>query len=53
MGDTGAVAGPSGSFQVDDTRVAAGYVLHVGRTAGGGVLRVGDSVTARCGFAGY
>jgi len=48
VGDTGAVEGPSGSFTVEDTRVAAGYVLHVGRAADGAVLKVGDSVTARC-----
>ena len=47
VGDTGAIEGPSGSFSVDDTRVAAGYVLHVGRAAGGAALKVGDSVTAR------
>ena len=48
VGDTGSVTGPSGSFAVEDTRVAAGYVLHVGRAADGAVLKVGDSVTARC-----
>ena len=30
--------------------MAAGYVLHVGRAADGAVLKVGDSVTARCRF---
>ena len=53
VGDTGAVEGPSGSFTVEDTRVAAGYVLHVGRAADGAVLRVGDSVTARCGLQAF
>lgn len=46
MADAGVLAGPSGSFAVEDTRVAAGYVLHVGRPEGS--LKVGDAVTTKC-----
>ncbi|KAK9796680.1 hypothetical protein WJX73_008232 [Symbiochloris irregularis] len=44
VADHGTIASASGSFTVHDTRVAAGYVLHVGRCKG--TLRVGDTVTA-------
>ncbi|CAL8468182.1 g7721 [Coccomyxa elongata] len=46
VADTGELAGPSGAiFTVHDTKVAAGYVLHVGEAAEG-TLRVGDTVSA-------
>ncbi|KAK9836990.1 hypothetical protein WJX81_004555 [Elliptochloris bilobata] len=45
VADTGDIAAPSGLFHVGDTKVAAGYVLHVGEV-GRGVMRVGDEVTA-------
>jgi alanyl-tRNA synthetase len=44
VGDTGSVAGPSGSVTVKDCQVAAGYVLHVGEVTG--TLTVGSTVTA-------
>ena len=46
VADTGAVEAAGGSFTVDDTRVAAGYVLHVGRASV--TLTVGESVTSKC-----
>lgn len=45
VGDEGEVAGPSGSVAVNDTQLAAGYVLHVGHLSGS--LKVGESVMTR------
>jgi alanyl-tRNA synthetase len=43
VGDTGTIRGPSGSFEVLDTRMAGSYVLHVGKLISGR-LGKGDSV---------
>ena len=45
VADTGSVEAAGGSFTVDDTRVAAGYVLHVGRAQVN--LTIGESVTTK------
>lgn len=45
VADTGSLQGSAGGFEVQDTIVAAGYVLHVGSASGAG-LKVGDEVTA-------
>lgn len=48
MGDTGRlVCGDSAPIQVNDTIVAAGYVLHVAEAVAGATLKVGDKVTMR------
>ena len=47
VGDTGALDGPAGRFEVADTRKLGGaYHGHVGRWQGSAPLRVGDSVRA-------
>ncbi|KIZ04229.1 alanyl-tRNA synthetase [Monoraphidium neglectum] len=47
VGDTGSIVGPSGSIDIGDCQVAAGYVLHVGVAAPGASVSVGDSVTVK------
>ncbi len=46
MADTGSIAGSSGEFDVTDTQLAAGYVLHIGSVSRG-ELAVGDTVTTK------
>ena len=51
VADTGALTNSSGAFAVSDTIVAAGYVLHLGKSSsssdgGGAVLKVGDEIVA-------
>ena len=47
VGDTGALDGPAGRFEVADTRKLGGaYHGHAGRWQGSAPLRVGDSVRA-------
>jgi len=47
VGDTGRVVAGDSTLQVNDTIVAAGYVLHVAEVAAGSSLKVGDKVTIR------
>ena len=47
MGDTGRVVAGDSTLQVNDTIVAAGYVLHVAEAAAGSSLKVGEKVTIR------
>ncbi len=46
VGDHGVLRGAHGVMDVENTKVVAGYVLHVGRIREG-KLRVGDQVTAK------
>jgi alanyl-tRNA synthetase len=45
VGDSGVVASATMTFDVETTKVVAGYVLHIGRLRTG-KIRVGDTVTA-------
>ena len=39
--------GPSGTFEVREAQIYAGYVLHIGSVASGGKISVGDKVTSK------
>lgn len=39
--------GPSGTFEVRDAQIYAGYVLHIGSMISGGKISVGDKVTSK------
>jgi alanyl-tRNA synthetase len=47
VGDTGRVVFADSTLDVNETIVAAGYVLHVAEAAAGASLKVGDKVTMR------
>ena len=49
--DLGVLEGPSGSLEVADVQVAAGFVLHSGQVAAG-ALKVGDRVTCKVDYVG-
>src|SRR5262249_14518930 len=45
VGDSGVLAAPSWQFDVESTKVVAGYVMHIGRTRSG-TLNTGDTLRA-------
>ncbi|KAG0615366.1 hypothetical protein M758_5G035500 [Ceratodon purpureus] len=49
--DTGVLEGPSGSFEVREAQIYAGYVLHIGSMTSGGKISVGDKVTSKVDYA--
>lgn len=52
VSDIGSISTAGGArLVVEDTKLAAGYVLHVGHVEG--EMKVGDDVTTRCGDASW
>ena len=47
VADTGTIETSGATFAVEDAKIAAGYVFHVGKVAKGASVKVGDSCTVR------